>query len=224
MPVPPPLLASLNRLGAGSVSAGSHDRLPQSRHSREHHAAMRRDPERYATRIEEAAASATSCAASCAWSSWPNSAPPRRSSRRWTARASRSRSSLPALRFSLWITDNQGVEAARLVNDGVAAMVARNPRACAAMATLPMQHSEAAVAELERAARAARLQGGGLAATAPRGELADPVYRPLLRRAQEQDDPLHAPQHDRRERTPRLLLPHQPDRQPARDHDHGGQT
>jgi aminocarboxymuconate-semialdehyde decarboxylase len=83
------------------------------------------------------------------------------------------------------LKEEHGIEAARLVNDGVAAMVARKPSRLRGMATLPMQHPEAAVAELERAARELGFKGVELATTAPRGELADPVYRPLLRRAQE---------------------------------------
>src|SRR5687768_14474924 len=48
---------------------------------------------------------------------------------------------------------DHGMEAARLVNDGIAAMVARNPTRLRAMATLPMQHPEAAIAEMERVVR-----------------------------------------------------------------------
>ena len=148
--------------------------------------AMRRDPERYATRIEEA------------------------NGRRYLVRGklrlellaefSAAEAKLEAMDrkgieisvispgpqvFFYGLPENQGVEAARLVNDGVAAMVARNPARLRGMATLPMQHPEAAVAELERAARELEFKGVELATTAPRGELADPVYRPLLRRAQE---------------------------------------
>jgi len=53
------------------------------------------------------------------------------------------------------------------------------------MATLPMQHPEAAVAEMERVAREHGFKGIELATAAPGGELADPKYRPVLRRAQE---------------------------------------
>src|SRR5262245_18284948 len=87
--------------------------------------------------------------------------------------------------FFYGLPENQGVEAARLVNVGIAAMDARNPARLRGMATWPMQHPEAAVAELERAARELGFKGAELATTAPRGELADRVYRPLLRRAQE---------------------------------------
>jgi aminocarboxymuconate-semialdehyde decarboxylase len=78
-----------------------------------------------------------------------------------------------------------GIEAAGLVNDGLAAMVARNPARLRGMATLPMQHPEAAIAEMERVVRAHGFKGVELATTAPGGELADPKHRPLLRRAQE---------------------------------------
>jgi aminocarboxymuconate-semialdehyde decarboxylase len=87
--------------------------------------------------------------------------------------------------FFYGLPENQGVEAARLVNDGVAAMVARNPARLRGMATLPMQHPEAAIAEMERVAREHGFRGVELATVAPGGELADPRYRPLLRRAQE---------------------------------------
>jgi aminocarboxymuconate-semialdehyde decarboxylase len=78
-----------------------------------------------------------------------------------------------------------GIEAARVVNNGVAAMVARNPARLRGMATLPMQDAEAAIAELERVKREHGFKGIELATLAPGGELADPRYRPLLRRAQE---------------------------------------
>jgi aminocarboxymuconate-semialdehyde decarboxylase len=87
--------------------------------------------------------------------------------------------------FFYGLPENHGVEAARLVNDGLAAMVARAPARLRGMATLPMQHPDAAVAEMERAARELDFCGVELATVAPGGELADAKYRPLLRRAQE---------------------------------------
>jgi aminocarboxymuconate-semialdehyde decarboxylase len=87
--------------------------------------------------------------------------------------------------FFYGLPENQGIEAARLVNDGIAAMAAKKPARLRGMATLPMQHPEAALAEMERVAREHGFKGIELATTAPGGELADPRYRPLLRRAQE---------------------------------------
>ena len=83
------------------------------------------------------------------------------------------------------LKEEQGIEAARLVNDGIAAMAAKKPARLRGMATLPMQHPEAAVAEMERVAREHGFKGIELATAAPAGELADPKYRPVLRRAQE---------------------------------------
>ncbi|HEY1288954.1 MAG TPA: amidohydrolase family protein [Burkholderiales bacterium] len=83
------------------------------------------------------------------------------------------------------LKEAEGIEAAKLVNDGIAAMVAKKPARLRGMATLPMQHPEAAVAEMERAAREHGFKGIELATLAPLGELADPKYRPVLRRAQE---------------------------------------
>jgi aminocarboxymuconate-semialdehyde decarboxylase len=83
------------------------------------------------------------------------------------------------------LKEDHGMQAARLVNDGIAAMVARNPARLRGMATLPMQHPDAAIAEMERVVREYRFKGIELATLAPGGELADAKYRPLLRRAQE---------------------------------------
>jgi len=83
------------------------------------------------------------------------------------------------------LKEGEGIEAAGLVNDGIAAMAAKNPARLRGMATLPMQHPEAAVAEMERVAREHGFKGIELATTAPGGELADARYRPVLRRAQE---------------------------------------
>ena len=83
------------------------------------------------------------------------------------------------------LPEADGVRSSQLVNDGIAAMVARNPARLRGMATLPMQHPEAAIAEMERVVREYGFKGIELATVAPGGELADPKYRALLRRAQE---------------------------------------
>jgi aminocarboxymuconate-semialdehyde decarboxylase len=149
-------------------------------------AAMRRDPERYATRIED------------------------QGGKRYLARGklrlellaefSVAEAKLEAMDrkgieisvispgpqvFFYNLKEEEGIEAARLVNDGIAAMVAKNPARLRGMATLPMQHPEAAVAEMERVAREHGFKGIELATAAPAGELADPRYRPILRRAQD---------------------------------------
>lgn len=80
---------------------------------------------------------------------------------------------------------DDGLRAARLVNEGIAAMVAARPERLRGMASLPMQHPEAAVEELERVVREYGFRAAEIATALPQGELADAAYRPLLRRAQE---------------------------------------
>ena len=48
------------------------------------------------------------------------------------------------------LKDDLAIQTARLVNDGIAQMVAAKPDRLRGMATLPMQHPEAAIAELKR--------------------------------------------------------------------------
>jgi aminocarboxymuconate-semialdehyde decarboxylase len=57
-----------------------------------------------------------------------------------------------------------GLEAARLINDGIAKIAAHDPERLLGMGTLPMQNPDAAVAELERVVRqhGARAQGRAL--------------------------------------------------------------
>jgi aminocarboxymuconate-semialdehyde decarboxylase len=104
------------------------------------------------------------------------------------------------------LKEEEGIEAAGLVNDGIAAMVAKNPARLRGMATLPMQHPEAAVAEMERVAREYGFKGIELATAAPAGELADPRSAILAARAGAEDDHLRHPAPSGK-RAPRLLLP-----------------
>jgi aminocarboxymuconate-semialdehyde decarboxylase len=83
------------------------------------------------------------------------------------------------------LAEQPGARAAEIVNDGIARIVAARPDRLHGMATLPMQHPEAAVAELERVHREYGFRSVEIATTAPGGEIADPKYRGLLRRAAE---------------------------------------
>jgi aminocarboxymuconate-semialdehyde decarboxylase len=74
---------------------------------------------------------------------------------------------------------------ARLVNDGVAAMVAARPERLRGMATLPMQHPDAAVAELERAVKEHGFKAVEIGTAIGEEELASARFRPVLRRLQE---------------------------------------
>ena len=87
--------------------------------------------------------------------------------------------------FFYWLDADAGLAAARLINDGIARMVAKRPDRLRGMATLPMQNPDAAVAELERVVKEHGFRSVELGCRV-RGELlAEPKFRPVLRRAQE---------------------------------------
>ncbi len=75
--------------------------------------------------------------------------------------------------------------AARMTNDGVANMVAQRPDRLRGMATLPMQDTDAAVAELERVVKDHGFRAIELGCTIGTAQLAEKRYRPVLKRAQE---------------------------------------
>ena len=52
--------------------------------------------------------------------------------------------------FFYWLDADAGLAASRIMNDGIARMVAERPDRLRGMATLPMQDVDAAIAELER--------------------------------------------------------------------------
>ena len=87
--------------------------------------------------------------------------------------------------FFYWLDADAGLAASRLLNDGIARMVAAQPGRLRGMATLPMQDPDAAVTELERVVKEHGFRSVELGCRV-RGELlAEPRFRPVLRRAQE---------------------------------------
>ncbi|WP_029004882.1 amidohydrolase family protein [Azorhizobium doebereinerae] len=89
--------------------------------------------------------------------------------------------------FYYWAQADLAAKAARLVNDGIAEMVAEAPDRLRGMASVPMQHPELAVAELERAVSAHGFRAVEIGTTIEGVQLADPRFRPFLRRARELD-------------------------------------
>lgn len=87
--------------------------------------------------------------------------------------------------FYYWADADLALEAARLVNDGVADMVAESPGRLRGMATVPMQHPDAAVAELERVVREYGFKAVEIGTSIEGVQLAEQRFRPLLRRAAE---------------------------------------
>ena len=87
--------------------------------------------------------------------------------------------------FYYWADAQLALDVAGLVNDGVAEMVAENPRRLRGMATVPMQHPDAAVAELERVVREHGFKAVEIGTSIEGAQLAEGRFRPLLRRAAE---------------------------------------
>lgn len=87
--------------------------------------------------------------------------------------------------FYYWAGADLALEVARYVNDGVAEMVSAAPARLRGMATVPMQHPDAAVAELERVVREHGFKAVEIGTSIEGEQLAEQRFRPLLRRAQE---------------------------------------
>jgi aminocarboxymuconate-semialdehyde decarboxylase len=87
--------------------------------------------------------------------------------------------------FYYWADADLALEVAGLVNDGVADMVGARPERLRGMATVPMQHPDAAVAELERVVRAYGFKAVEIGTSIEGAQLAEKRFRPLLRRASE---------------------------------------
>lgn len=148
--------------------------------------AMRADPERYATRIEEQAGKRYLVRGKLRLELLPEFSVAEAKLEAMDRKGIEISVISPGPQVFFYnLNEEHGIAAARLVNDGIAAMVASKPARLRGMATLPMQDPDAAVAEMERVAREHGFRGIELATAAPGGELADAKYRPLLRRAQE---------------------------------------
>ncbi|TAM85731.1 MAG: amidohydrolase [Candidimonas sp.] len=87
--------------------------------------------------------------------------------------------------FYYWADVDLALAAARLVNDGVAEMVAAKPARLRGMATLPVQHPDAAVAEMERVVREYGIKAVEIGTSVEGVQLSETRFRPVLRRAQE---------------------------------------
>jgi aminocarboxymuconate-semialdehyde decarboxylase len=74
-----------------------------------------------------------------------------------------------------------GLAAARMSNDGIAQMVATHPSRLRGMATLPMQDPDAAITELERVVKAYRFKAVEMGTSIEGEQLSLPKYRPVLK-------------------------------------------
>src|SRR6201996_1657870 len=87
--------------------------------------------------------------------------------------------------FYYWADANLALEVAGLVNDGTADMVAAKPDRLRGMATVPMQHPDAAIAELERVVKAYGFKAVEIGTSIEGAQLAEERFAPVLRRASE---------------------------------------
>lgn len=89
--------------------------------------------------------------------------------------------------FYYWAPAELAAKAARLVNDGIAQFAAAAPDRLRGMASVPMQHPDLAIAELERAVKELGFKAVEIGTTIEGVQLADRRFRPFLRRARELD-------------------------------------
>lgn len=87
--------------------------------------------------------------------------------------------------FFYGLGDDQALKTAHIVNEGIAQMVAARPDRLRGMATLPMQNPDAAIVELERVVKEYGFKAVELGTAIGNDELAEPKFRPVLRRIQE---------------------------------------
>jgi len=87
--------------------------------------------------------------------------------------------------FFYWLDADTAIEASRIINDGIANMAAARPDRLCGMGTIPMQHPDAAIAELERIVKEHGFRAIELGTSVEDDQLADLRFRPVLRRAQE---------------------------------------
>ena len=92
--------------------------------------------------------------------------------------------------FLYWIDGPSAVQAAVVVNDAIAAMVAEAPTRFAGLATLPMQEPFAAVAELRRCVGVLGMRGAQVGPHIEGTPLDAPSLRPVLEAASELGVPL----------------------------------
>lgn len=87
--------------------------------------------------------------------------------------------------FTYWAERDVAVDVNRLVNDGIAEMVAVAPDRLRGMGIVPMQHPDAAVEELERIVKVHGFRAVEIGTGIEGAKLSEPRFRSVLRRAQD---------------------------------------
>ncbi len=83
--------------------------------------------------------------------------------------------------YFYWLSPDAGLAAAKLANDGIAQMAARQPDRLRGMAHLPMQNPDAAITELERVVKEHKFKAVELGTSIEGVALADPRFRKVLK-------------------------------------------
>ncbi len=87
--------------------------------------------------------------------------------------------------FSYWARPEDALDLSRLLNDHIAATVARQPRRFVGLATVPMQAPELAIRELERAVKELGLAGVEIGTHVNEWNLSEPELFPFFEAAAE---------------------------------------
>ncbi|MFO7276357.1 MAG: amidohydrolase family protein [Pseudomonadota bacterium] len=87
--------------------------------------------------------------------------------------------------FYYFAEPDLGREASRIVNDGIAAAVARHPERFVGMGTVPLQAPELAIAEMKRCVNELGLRGIEISSNVAGRELAESTFRPFFAAAEE---------------------------------------
>jgi aminocarboxymuconate-semialdehyde decarboxylase len=87
--------------------------------------------------------------------------------------------------FYYWTQPELGRETARIVNDNLADIVGRHPDRFVAMGTVPLQHTEYAIAEMRRCVGSLGMRGIELGTNVNGEELAQPRLEPFFAAAEE---------------------------------------
>ncbi|HWW48682.1 MAG TPA: amidohydrolase family protein [Xanthobacteraceae bacterium] len=87
--------------------------------------------------------------------------------------------------FTYWAPEDVAVDVTRTVNDGVAEMVSQAPDRLRGMGIIPMQHPDAAIAELERIVSVHGFRAIEIGTAIEGVKLSDPRFRPVFKRAQD---------------------------------------
>ncbi len=93
----------------------------------------------------------------------------------------------PSPQFYYWAEPELGREAARLINDRIAEIVASHPDRFVGMGTVPLQAPALAVAELERMVKVLGLRGVEIGTNVAGAELSEERFRPFFAKAEELD-------------------------------------